>query len=262
MNLHDRFKKVQETIAAAAAKARRSPADVTLIAVTKSASTEQIKQLAEDGHRDFGESRVQQLQQRTAQIDEWLMRQQQRKAEKPNEKNLPPPGGLRWHMIGHLQRNKVRPVLPLCRGGGGGIIHSVDSLRLAEEIQDEAARLIAQNPPGNPPLAPTRILLEVNVAEEGSKFGVAVGAALHLAEQIDTMDDIQLVGLMCMAPFSSNPEHARPVFARLRELFEEIRFRKIGGEKFRHLSMGMSGDYAVAIEEGSTIVRVGTALFG
>ena len=95
MNLHDRFKKVQETIAAAAAKARRSPADVTLIAVTKSASTEQIKQLAEDGHRDFGESRVQQLQQRTAQIDEWLMRQQQRKAEKPNEKNLPPPGGLR-----------------------------------------------------------------------------------------------------------------------------------------------------------------------
>ncbi len=274
MNLLERYKKIQDTIAAAAAKARRSPSEITLIAVTKSASTDQIKQLVEAGHRDFGESRVQQLQQRTAQIDEWLSRQQQqRKAERPTEKVLPPPNGLRWHMVGHLQRNKVRPVLPLCRGGGGGIIHSVDSLRLAEEIQDEAARLAAQPPaplPGSPasvvpasaPLPPTRILLEVNVAEEGSKFGVAVGAALHLAEQIDTMDDIQLVGLMCMAPFSANPEGARPVFARLRELFEEIRFRKIGGEKFRHLSMGMSGDYPVAIEEGATLVRVGTAVFG
>ncbi len=109
---------------------------------------------------------------------------------------------------------------------------------------------------------PTQVLLEVNVAGEGSKFGVAVGAALHLAEQMDTMEEIQLVGLMCMAPFSSNPEDARPVFVRLREIFEEIRFRKIGGEKFRHLSMGMSGDYQVAIEEGATMVRLGPAVFG
>lgn len=263
MNLHDRFEKVQATMAAAAAKAKRAASDVTLIAVTKTASTDQIKQLVEWGHRDFGESRVQQLQQRTAQVDEWLARQQQRRAERQSEKNLPGPGELRWHMIGHLQRNKVRPVLPMCRGGG--IIHSIDSLRLAEEIQDEAARLAGAPAPTNPvgpPAGSTRILLEVNVAEEGSKFGVAVGAALHLAEQIDTMDDLQLVGLMCMAPFSANPEDARPVFARLRELFEEIRFRKIGGEKFRHLSMGMSGDYAVAIEEGATLVRVGTAIFG
>ena len=107
-----------------------------------------------------------------------------------------------------------------------------------------------------------QVLLEVNVAGEGSKFGVAVGAALHLAEQIDTMDDIHLIGLMCMAPFSSNPEDARPVFVRLREIFEEIRFRKIGGDRFRHLSMGMSGDYQVAIEEGATLIRLGTAIFG
>jgi uncharacterized pyridoxal phosphate-containing UPF0001 family protein len=100
------------------------------------------------------------------------------------------------------------------------------------------------------------------VAGEGSKFGVAVGAALHLAEQIDTMDDVHLVGLMCMAPFSSNPEDARPVFVRLREIFEEIKFRKIGGEKFKHLSMGMSGDYTVAVEEGATMVRLGSAIFG
>jgi PLP dependent protein len=280
MNLADRYKKVQEAIAAAAAKARRDPRAVTLIAVTKTATTDQIKQIIELGHLNLGESRVQQLQQRVAQIDEWLARQQARELKKP----LPPPGAVKWHMIGHLQRNKVRAVMPLCQ-----VIHAVDSLRLAEEINDEAERLRMEGagetaalggrkaPPGTAAASgagptmpapatvarpPMQVLLEVNVAEEGSKFGVAVGAALHLAEQMDTMDEIQLVGLMCMAPFSSNPEDARPVFVRLREIFEEIRFRKIGGEKFRHLSMGMSGDYQVAIEEGATMVRLGTAVFG
>jgi uncharacterized pyridoxal phosphate-containing UPF0001 family protein len=289
MNLQDRYKKVRETIAQAAARGgggagRRNPADITIVAVTKSASPESIKQLIELGHRDFGESRVQQLQQRSAQIEEWLARQHHRKVTPAGsgaggasgggavERLLPAPGEIRWHMIGHLQRNKVRAVLPLCR-----IIHSVDSLRLAEEIQDEAQRLNSLSPSAGPrsPLTPAHagavpvpphkgfeILLEVNVAEEGSKFGVAVGAAIHLAEQIDSMDDVQLVGLMCMAPFSTRPEDARPVFVRLRELFDEIKFRKIGGEKFRHLSMGMSGDYPIAVEEGATIVRVGTAIFG
>jgi pyridoxal phosphate enzyme (YggS family) len=266
MNLLDRYKKVTDGIAAACAKARRDPLDVTLIAVTKTATTDQIKQLIELGHLHLGESRVQQLQQRAAQIDEWLARQQTRELKKP----LPLPGSIRWHMIGHLQRNKVRAVMPVCQ-----VIHSIDSLRLAEEINEEAEHLRTAPPP---PLAPSvpapvapdaaaprqplQVLLEVNVAGEGSKFGVAVGAALHLAEQMDTMDEIHLVGLMCMAPFSSNPEDARPVFVRLREIFEEIRFRKIGGDKFRHLSMGMSGDYQVAIEEGATMVRLGTAIFG
>src|SRR6187200_1762185 len=120
MNLLDRFKKVQDSIAAAAGKARRDPKNVALIAVTKSASTEQIKQLVEAGHVDFGESRVQQLQQRAAQIDEWLVRQQARRAAGVGtgaavEKPLPPPNAIRWHMIGHLQRNKVKPVMTLCR---------------------------------------------------------------------------------------------------------------------------------------------------
>lgn len=242
MGLQDRYKKIQDNIAAAAVKAKRDPKSVTLVAVTKSATPENIKTLVELGQFDFGESRVLQLQQRWAQIDEWLHRQQGR-----TEKKLPPAGSLRWHMIGHLQRNKVRLVMGVC-----AMVHSVDSLRLAEEIGDEASRL----------KRPMPVLLEVNVAEETSKFGVAVGAALHLAEQIDTMDDVQMVGLMCMAPYSQNPENARPYFARLREIFEEIRFRKIGGDKFRHLSMGMSGDYQVAVEEGATMVRVGTALFG
>lgn len=261
MNLHDRYKKVIDSVAAAAAKARRDPLEVTLIAVTKAATTDQIKQLIELGHCELGESRVQQLQQRAAQIEEWLNRQQGRE---PKKGQLPPPpaSAIRWHMIGHLQRNKVKPVMAICR-----LIHSIDSLRLAEEIQEESERLRqqAQGAAADSslvPPAPIQVLLEVNVAGEGTKFGVAVGAALHLAEQIDTMEELHLVGLMCMAPFSSNPEDARPVFTRLREVFEEIRFRKIGGEKFKHLSMGMSGDYAVAIEEGATMVRLGSAIFG
>jgi PLP dependent protein len=256
MNLHDRYHKVLDSVAAAAAKARRDPREITLVAVTKAATTDQIKQLIELGHFDLGESRVQQLQQRAAQIDEWLHRQQGREPKK-GQLSPPLPSAIRWHMIGHLQRNKVRPVMALCK-----VIHSVDSLRLAEEIQEEAEarRTAAQSPVDA--AVPVQVLLEVNVAGEGSKFGVAVGAALHLAEQIDTMDEIHLVGLMCMAPFSSNPEDARPVFVRLREVFEEIRFRKIGGDKFRHLSMGMSGDYTVAIEEGATMVRLGSAVFG
>jgi len=262
MNLHDRYHKVLDAVATAAGKSRRDPRDVTVIAVTKAATTDQIKQLIDMGHYHLGESRVQQLQQRAAQVDEWLNRQQGREPKK-GQTPLPAPSAIRWHMIGHLQRNKVKPVMSLCK-----MIHSVDSLRLAEEIHEEAERMRSQPPsqelgtPPPAPLAPMQILLEVNVAGEGSKFGVAVGAALHLAEQIDTMDDIHLVGLMCMAPFSSDPENARPVFVRLREIFEEIKFRKIGGDKFKHLSMGMSGDYAVAIEEGATMVRLGSAIFG
>ena len=126
MNLHDRYKKVLDAIAAAAAKAKRNPKEITLIGVTKTASTDAIKQVIELGLRDLGESRVQQLQQRVAQVDEWLTRQQARKtidalstpkgkaSEKSAEKDLPPPGSIRWHMIGHLQRNKVRPIMHLC----------------------------------------------------------------------------------------------------------------------------------------------------
>ncbi len=253
MTLQASYEKIKATIAAAAAKGRRNPANVTLVAVTKNASPEQIKHLVEMGHLDLAESRVQQLQQRAAQLDEWLSRQQNRAGNK-----LPPPGyqtegGVRWHMIGHLQRNKVKPVIPIVR-----MIHSVDSLRLAEEIQDEAER----KPASAPRQRPMQVMLEVNVAGESTKFGVAVGAALHLAEQMDTMDDVHVVGLMAMAPHTENPEDARPVFVRLRELFEEIKFRKIGGDRFVHLSMGMSNDYAIAVEEGATMVRIGTALFG
>jgi pyridoxal phosphate enzyme (YggS family) len=157
------------------------------------------------------------------------------------------PAKLRWHMIGHLQRNKVKPILPLV-----SLIHSVDSLRLAEELDAAAAKAGRRMP----------VLMQVNASEEAQKSGVAVGAAVHLAEQIDTMPNLQIVGLMTMAELDATEQTARQTFARTREVFEEMKFNKIGGTSMRHLSMGMSNDFEPAIMEGATLVRIGTLLFG
>ena len=231
---------VRERIAAACAKAKRESSEVTLIAVTKTAAPEQIREILQLGVGDLGESRVQVLQQRAAQVNEFFARQQAHGAE-----NLP--AKLRWHMIGHLQRNKIKPVLPLV-----SVIHSVDSLRLAEELDAHAAKANRKLP----------VLMQVNASEEPQKSGVAVGAAVPLAEQIGTMENLQIMGLMTMAPLDGDEKTVRQVFARTRELFEEIRFNKIGGQQMRHLSMGMSNDFEHAITEGATLVRVGTLLFG
>ena len=231
---------VRERIAAACAKAKRDPSEVTLIAVTKTAAPEQIRELLQLGVGDLGESRVQVLQQRAAQVNEFFARQQAHGAE-----NLP--AKLRWHMIGHLQRNKIKPVLPLV-----SVIHSVDSLRLAEELDAHAAKANRKLP----------VLMQVNASEEPQKSGVAVGAAVPLAEQIGTMDNLQIMGLMTMAPLDGDEKTVRQTFARTRELFDEIKFNKIGGSAMRHLSMGMSNDFEHAIMEGATLVRIGTLLFG
>lgn len=239
--LADRLADVRQRIADACAKAKREVSEVTLIAVTKTAAPEQIREILQLGVGDLGESRVQVLTQRAAQVNEFFQR---RIAH--GDETVPPK--LRWHMIGHLQRNKVKPILPLV-----SLIHSVDSLRLAEEIDAQAEKLQKRLP----------VLLQVNASEESSKFGVAVGAAVHLAEQIDSMEHLQLVGLMTMAPLEAGESQIRHVFARTREIFEEMRWHKIGGgSAFRHLSMGMSHDYEAAIQEGATMVRIGTALFG
>jgi len=231
---------VRERIAAACAKAKREASDVTLIAVTKTAAPEQIREILQLGVGDLGESRVQVLQQRAAQVNEFFARQQAHGAE-----NLP--AKLRWHMIGHLQRNKIKPILPLV-----SVIHSVDSLRLAEELDAQAAKAARKLP----------VLMQVNASEEPQKSGVAVGAAVPLAEQIATMDNLQIMGLMTMAPLDGDERTVRQVFARTRELFDEIKFNKIGGSHMRHLSMGMSNDFEHAITEGATLVRIGTLLFG
>jgi len=238
--LLEKLDEVRDRIAQAATKAKREPSEVTLVAVTKTAMPEQIREILSLGVADLAENRVQQLVQRASQLNEFLQRRQ-------SFGDATVPDKLRWHMIGHLQRNKVKPIVPLV-----GLIHSVDSLRLAEEIDAQGQKLNKKVP----------VLLQVNASEESQKHGVAVGAAVHLAEQIDTMENLQLVGLMTMAPLTEDMEKARFVFARTREIFEEMRWHKIGGAGFRHLSMGMSNDYETAIAEGATMVRVGTAIFG
>jgi len=239
--LAEKLLQVRDRIAAAAAKAKRDPSEITLLAVTKTAAPEQIREILQLGVADLGESRVQILTQRAAQVNEFFSR---RVAHgEPGAM----PARLRWHMIGHLQRNKVKSVLPLIN-----TIQSVDSLRLAEEIEAQAAKLEKK----------TAVMLQVNSSEETSKFGVAVGAAVHLAEQIDTMPHLQMCGLMTMGSLEATEAQNRQIFARTRELFEEMRWEKIGGAALRHLSMGMSGDFEAAISEGATMVRIGTLLFG
>jgi len=228
--------RICENIAAACAKARRSPSEVSIVAVTKAVDVDTIKNLVGAGATDIGESRVKPLIERAAAVAEYLKR---RRSDSPAPE-------IRWHMIGHLQRNKVKVVLE-----SADVIHSVDSLRLAEEINSRAERLDRR----------VDVMLEVNCSQESQKYGCAVGAALHLGELICTLKHVRLVGLMTMAPLAKNPEAARPTFIRLRELFVEMKKEKIGGDDFKHMSMGMSQDYSVAVEEGATILRIGTAIF-
>ena len=251
--LEERYRDVQRRIAEAADRVGRRPEDVYLVAVTKYAEPEQVRQLIQLGHRDFGESRVQQLVQRAAMVEESLSRLRvlphavQPDAGGELFHGATEPAAIRWHMIGHLQRNKVRKAVEYAR-----LIHSVDTLRLAEELQQVASKRDT----------PVEVLLEVNCSGEKSKQGCLPPAAVHLAEQIDTMVQLRIRGLMTMAPYSDNPEDAAPTFARCRELFEEIAKTRIGEGGFNILSMGMSGDFEVAIREGANVVRVGTAIIG
>ena len=236
LKLTDRVARVEQTIAAACARSGREPSDIRLVVVTKSADFEAIKEVLRLGYTHFGENRVQQLKKVAAQVSEFL--QQEAGTGQPQE--------IHWHMIGHLQRNKVRQVLPMV-----SLIHSVDTLRLAEEISNSAAKMNLR----------PKILLQVNTSNEPQKYGVPVGAATHLAEQIETLPNLQLIGLMTMAPLTRNKDIIRACFTRARELFYEMRGEKIVGQQFTELSMGMSSDYEIAIEEGATILRIGSAIF-
>lgn len=225
-----RLADVRSRIAAACARASRDPAEVTVIAVTKYAPVESLHACLAAGLIDLGESRVQQLTQRAVILNEQLVR-------------TPMPVRPKWHLIGHLQRNKVKQLLPHVTA-----VHSLDSLRLAEEIDAQAAKLGRRIP----------VLLQVNCSEEPQKSGVAVGAALHLGEQVASMPNLQLAGLMTMAAHGVDEKIARFTFSRLREIFEEMKWHKIGGSAFKHLSMGMSDDFELALEEGATLLRLGS----
>lgn len=223
--LTDNLNLVKKRIEEACAKSGRDPKDVTLVAVSKKKPEEDILELYRAGQRDFGENYIQEL--RTKQEDL--------------------PKDIRWHMIGHLQRNKVKYI-----AGNIAMIHSVDSLELAETIDREALK--------NGRIIP--ILMEVNVAGEESKFGVRPEEADALAEQISHLQNVRLQGFMTSAPFAENPEEDRPVFRNLRKLSVDIGQKNYNNVTVDALSMGMTNDYSVAVEEGSTIVRVGTAIFG
>jgi pyridoxal phosphate enzyme (YggS family) len=223
VDLGANFLAVQQRIEAACARAGRDPAGVALVAVSKGQPPEKIRAAAELGHRLFGENRVQEARAKVEQC----------------------PGGVRWHLIGHLQSNKCRHAIELFE-----MIESVDTLALSQELSKWAQKEAKTVP----------VLLEVNVAGEATKFGFKPDEVLEALGAINALPKMEIHGLMTVAPWTPEPEKVRPIFRRLRELKTEC--ENVLGAPLPHLSMGMSGDFEVAIEEGATLVRIGTALFG
>ena len=219
------YKQVEENIISACKEVGRDPAEVTLIAVSKTKPVEMLKEAYDAGARFFGENKVQEIQEKYDKL----------------------PEDINWHMIGHLQRNKVKYIVDKV-----AMIHSVDSLRLAETIEAEAAKHDVKVP----------VLLEVNVAEEESKFGLKMDEVVPLLEQISAFSHIEVKGLMTIAPFVENPEDNREIFRQLKKLSVDIDSKNINNISMSVLSMGMTGDYMVAVQEGATMVRVGTGIFG
>ncbi len=236
--LAENLDRLQAAIRNACQAAARPVDAVRLVAVTKYVPVEVIRTLVGLGQLDIGENRVQQL---TARADELAAEN----AATCGWDDAPTDITPRWHMIGHLQRNKVNALLGCSR-----IIHAVDSQRLAAEIDKRA-----------PTHQPADVFIEVNVSHEPSKEGVAPDALPELAAQVATMPRLRLRGLMTMAPIVQRPDDARPYFTTLRRLLEDCRQQAIGSDEFRELSMGMSGDYVAAIAEGATVIRVGSALY-
>jgi pyridoxal phosphate enzyme (YggS family) len=223
ISIAENLERVRGQIAQAAAKAGRSEDEIELVAITKTHPAERIREAIDAGHTLFGESRVQEAR---AKIPELL-------------------SNLRWHFVGHLQKNKIRHALPLFE-----LFHGVDSLVLAQEMNR-----IAAEEGGHP-----RVLLEVNVAGEGSKFGFGPEALRAQMEPLLELSRLSIEGLMCIPPLADEAEGSRKYFAQLRELRESL--EKEFDVKLPHLSMGMTQDFWIAVEEGATLVRVGTAIFG
>ncbi len=216
---------VAKNIQAACGRAGRESKDVTLIAVSKTKPVSAIMEAYEHGIREFGENKVQELTQKAEVL----------------------PKDIRWHMIGHLQRNKVKYVV-----GKAALIHSVDSVRLAEEISREAVKKKIS----------VSILIEVNIAGEDSKFGVSPGETEALIREIAKLPGIHIEGLMTIAPYVDDAEENRQYFSALKQLSVDIKRKNIDNVNMDVLSMGMTGDYMVAVEEGASYVRVGTGIFG
>ncbi len=223
--VRNNYKEVLNEVITTAENSGRSKYDVLLIAVSKTKPKEDIEKLYNIGVRDFGENKVQELCSKYEEL----------------------PKDINWHLIGHLQRNKVKYIVDKVH-----LIHSVDSVRLAEEIQNESMK---KNVTVN-------ILVQVNVANEDSKFGLDTSETEEIIKNISLMPNIRIKGLMTIAPFVDDGEENREIFKKLKQLSVDIGRKNIDNVCMNVLSMGMSGDYIVAIEEGATMVRVGTSIFG
>lgn len=216
---------VEEKIRSACHDSGRGREEVRLIAVSKTKPVEMLQEAYACGCRDFGENKVQELTDKYDRL----------------------PKDIRWHMIGHLQRNKVKYIVDKVY-----LIHSVDSLRLAEEISKEAGKKNVT----------VSVLVEVNAANEESKFGAAAAEAVSLVEEIAKLPNIMVKGLMTVAPYVEDPEENRPYFAMLKQIFVDIIHKNIDNVCMKELSMGMTGDFETAITEGATYIRIGTGIFG
>ena len=224
-NISDNLRCVLDNIAASAARAGRNPSEVQLVAVTKNVDAARICSLMSVGVRDFGENRVQEAAEKMPLV----------------------PGSPTWHLVGHLQRNKARHAVELF-----SVIHSLDSLELAAELDRRCAASGVS----------VDALLQVNISGESTKHGVAPDATASMLREMPRFEHLRILGLMTMAPYSDDPEDARVWFRAARRLAGELSALQLSNVAMDELSMGMSGDYQVAVEEGSTIVRIGTAIFG
>ena len=221
----ENLEQVRKNIELACKEAGRDPKEVTLISVSKTKPVSMLQEAYDAGSRDFGENKVQEIMDKVPQL----------------------PSDIRWHMIGHLQRNKVKYIVDKV-----ALIHSVDSLRLAETIEHEAAKHNVTIP----------VLIEVNVAHEESKFGLKTEEVLSLVESVAVFPHIHIEGLMTIAPYVEDPEENRGIFRQLKKLSVDIAAKNINNVNMSVLSMVMTGDYQVAVQEGATMVRVGTGIFG
>ena len=223
--LKENYRNVQENIQRACEKVNRSVDEVTLISVSKTKPLSMLQEAYDCGAREYGENKVQEMTEKEGQL----------------------PKDIHWHMIGHLQTNKVKYIAPYVH-----LIHSVDSLKLAQEINRQGEKCNRSIP----------ILIEVNIAEEESKFGIKKDETISLVREISKLPHVAIKGLMTIAPFVDDPEDNRVYFRGIKELSVDIANENIDNVCMDILSMGMTGDYMVAIEEGATMVRVGTGIFG
>ncbi len=226
MSIKENIDGVLERVAAAARRSGRSPEDVKVIAVSKTVDAQRAREAVEGGLINLGENRVQELVSKYEQLSDI---------------------DVKWHLIGHLQRNKVKYIIDKVV-----LIHSLESLDLAKEINKRA---LQHNMTAN-------VLIELNIGQEESKFGLDEDSVYDFVKSMEQFANIKVLGLMTVAPFSENPENVRCVFRKMKEIFDKISEMKLTNTEMKYLSMGMTNDFEIAIEEGANMVRIGTAIFG